>query len=130
MTGVRIDKWLWAARFFKTRALATAACEAGRISCNTQPAKPSRNLKLNDLLNVRNEGGEYEIHVLELSDARGSASIAQTLYAETDASRERRAALAAAFAAERKLNPDAESFRRGKPSKRERRQIHSFTGEF
>ena len=81
MTGIRIDKWLWAARFFKTRALAAAACDAGRVSCNTQPAKPSRNLKLNDLLQIRNEAGEFEVHVLALSDNRASASIAQTLYA-------------------------------------------------
>jgi len=126
MTGVRIDKWLWAARFFKTRALASAACEAGRIVCNTQPAKPSRNLKLNDLLHIRNEAGEFDIQVLELSESRGSAGVAQTLYAETDASRERRAAQAA----ERKLNPPPESFRRGKPSKRDRRLIHSFNGDF
>ena len=126
MNGIRIDKWLWAARFFKTRALATAACEAGRISCNSQPAKPSRNLKLNELLNIRNEGGEFEIHVLALSDARASATIAQTLYAETDASRERRALAAA----ERKLNPGFFApVTPGRPSKRDRRLIHSFRGQ-
>ncbi len=130
MTGIRIDKWLWAARFFKTRALATAACEAGRIACNTQPAKPSRNLKLNDLLHIRNEAGEFDIQVLELSDTRGSATIAQTLYAETDASRERRRKLAEERETERKLNPQPESLRRGKPSKRDRRLIHSFSGDF
>jgi len=126
MTGIRIDKWLWAARFFKTRALATAACDAGRITCNAQPAKPSRNLKLNDLLTIRSEAGDFEVHVLALSDARGSATIAQTLYAETGASRQRRADAAA----ERKLNPPPESFRQGKPSKRDRRLIHSFRGQF
>jgi ribosome-associated heat shock protein Hsp15 len=126
MTGIRLDKWLWAARFFKTRALATAACDAGRVTCNAQPAKPSRNLKANDLLIIRNEGGDFEVHVLELSDERGSATVAQTLYAETDASRERRAAAAV----ERKLNPPPESARQGKPSKRDRRLIHSFRGTF
>jgi len=130
MNGIRIDKWLWAARFFKTRALATAACEAGRITCNTQPAKPSRNLKLNDLLRIRNEGGEFEVHVLALSDNRGSAAVAQGLYAETEASREARRKVAEEREAERKLNPQPESFRRGKPSKRDRRLIHSFNGEF
>jgi ribosome-associated heat shock protein Hsp15 len=129
MTGIRIDKWLWAARFFKTRTLATEACESGRIACNSQPAKPSRNLKLGDLLHIRNEAGEYDIQVLELSDTRGSAAMAQTLYAETDASRERRARQAAEREAERKLNPQP-AFPRGKPSKRDRRQIHSFRGEF
>ena len=126
MTGIRIDKWLWAARFFKTRALASAACEAGRIVCNTQPAKPSRNLKLNDLLHIRNEAGEFDVHVLALSDTRAAAAIAQTLYAETEVSRERRAIAAA----ERKLNPPPESDRRGKPTKRDRRLIHSFNGDF
>ncbi len=125
MTGMRIDKWLWTARFFKTRALATAACDAGRVTCNAQPAKPSRNLKLNDLLTIRNEAGEYEVHILDLSENRGSAAVAQTLYAETEASRDRRAAAAAA----RKLNPLPEHFRQGKPSKRDRRLIHSFRGE-
>ena len=129
LTGIRIDKWLWAARFFKTRTLATEACESGRIACNNQPAKPSRNLKLNDQLHIRNEAGEFDIQVLELSDARGSAVIAQTLYAETEASRQRRAQLAAEREAERKLNPQP-AFPRGKPSKRDRRQIHSFRGEY
>lgn len=126
MTGIRLDKWLWAARFFKTRALATAACDAGRVSCNGQPAKPSRNLKLNDLLAIRNEAGDFEVHVLALSDVRGSATVAQQLYAETEASRQQRAAAAA----ERKLNPPPESSRQGKPSKRDRRLIHSFRGTF
>ena len=130
MTGIRLDKWLWAARFFKTRSLASDACDAGRISANGQPAKPSRNLKLNDQLHIRNEAGEYDIHVLVLSDTRASAAIAQTLYAETDESRARRTQLAAEREAERKLNPQSDTFRRGKPSKRDRRQIHSFRGEF
>jgi ribosome-associated heat shock protein Hsp15 len=127
MTGIRLDKWLWAARFFKTRALATAACDAGRVSCNTQPAKPSRNLKLNDLLHIRNEGGDFEVHVLALSDIRGSAAIAQTLYAETEASKIARQQAAEA----RKLNPEFfPAASRGKPSKRDRRLIHSFRGEY
>ena len=127
MTGIRLDKWLWAARFFKTRALATAACDAGRVSCNAQPAKPSRNLKLNDLLQIRNEAGDFEIHVLALSDNRGSAAIAQTLYAETDVSKLGRQQAAEA----RKLNPELfPAASRGKPSKRDRRLIHSFRGEY
>ena len=127
---VRIDKWLWAARFFKTRALAADACDAGRIACNGQPAKPSRNLKLNDLLHIRNEAGEFDVHILSLEENRGSAAIAVTLYAETDESRVLRLKLAAEREAERKLNPQSEIFRQGKPSKRDRRQIHSFRGEF
>jgi len=130
MTGTRIDKWLWAARFFKTRALASDACDAGRITANGQPAKPSRNLKLNDLLHIRNEAGEFDVHVLSLEENRGSAAIAQTLYAETDESRTLRVKLAAEREAERKLNPQSDAFRQGKPSKRDRRQIHSFRGDF
>jgi ribosome-associated heat shock protein Hsp15 len=123
----RLDKWLWAARFFKTRVLATAACDAGRIVCNGQPAKPSRNLKLNDLLNIRNEAGIFEINVLSLSDSRGSAAIAQTLYAETEASKlARQQALEA-----RKLNPEFFAPAPAKrPGKRDRRLIHSFRGDF
>jgi ribosome-associated heat shock protein Hsp15 len=131
MTGIRIDKWLWAARFFKTRTLASEACESGRIACNGQPAKPSRILKLNDLLHIRNEAGEFDIHVLALSDVRGAAAIAQTLYAETDASKLARQQAAAFDAQARKLNPELYPRpARGKPSKRDRRLIHSFTGEY
>ncbi len=125
MTGVRIDKWLWAARFFKTRALASEACESGRICCNTQPAKPSRNLKLNDLLSIRNEAGTFEVHVLELSETRGSAAIAQTLYAETDESRATRQKLAAEREAERKLNPQPEPSAANLPSATAARFIRS-----
>jgi ribosome-associated heat shock protein Hsp15 len=130
MTGLRIDKWLWAARFFKTRALATAACDAGHITCNGQTAKPSRNLKLTDWLTIRTEAGLFEVEVLVLSDVRGSAAIAQALYAEGDASRAARAKEAAEREEQRRLDPFADAARRGKPSKRDRRQIHSFRGEF
>lgn len=125
MTGLRIDKWLWAARFFKTRALATAACDAGHVLCNNQPAKPSRVLKLGDLLQVKNEGGEYTIELLLLSDQRGAAAIAQTLYRESDASRELRAKVAEAQKAMFLAEPH---FARSKPSKKDRRLIHSFRG--
>jgi len=125
MTGLRIDKWLWAARFFKTRALATAACDAGRISANGQTAKPSRVLKLGDMLQVRSEAGDFEIEVLALSDQRGSATVAQTLFHETDASRELRAKVAEARKA---MYVNEPTFAR-KPSKRDRRLIHSFRGD-
>jgi ribosome-associated heat shock protein Hsp15 len=91
---VRIDKWLWAARFFKTRALAARVCELGRIESNGIHAKPSREVRVGDLLRVRNEGGEYQVSVLVLSEIRGPAAIAQTLYSETEASRESRLKLA------------------------------------
>ena len=130
MTGIRIDKWLWAARFFKTREQASKALDLGRITANGQRSKASREVKVGDLLHIRNEAGEFDIHVLSLEENRGSAAVAQTLYAETDESRVLRLKLAAEREAERKLNPQSDTFRQGKPSKRDRRQIHSFRGEF
>ena len=123
--GIRIDKWLWAARFFKTRALATRACEAGHILCNAQSAKPSRLLKIGDKLLIKTEAGEYEIEVLTLSDVRGSATIAQEMYHESDESRDRRAKTAEARRAVFLAEP---SFAR-KPTKRDRRLIHSLRGK-
>src|SRR6266403_6421937 len=79
MTSVRMDKWLWAARFFKTRALAARACELGRIQFNGQPAKPAREVRIGDRLRVINHGGDFQLEVLLLSDVRGPASVAQTL---------------------------------------------------
>ena len=90
MTSVRTDKWLWAARFFKTRSLAAKACELGRIQSNHQPAKAAREVRIGDMLRVSNDGGDFEVEVLILSETRGPASIAQTLYRETEASRELR----------------------------------------
>ena len=126
MTGpLRIDKWLWAARFFKTRALATAACDAGHISCNAQAAKPSRILKAGDKLHVHSDSGDFDLEVLELSDQRGSASVAATLFQESDASRELRAKVAEARKATFLAEP---IFNRGRPNKRDRRLIHKFSG--
>src|SRR5258706_15194776 len=119
MLSVRIDKWLWAARFFKTRALATRACGLGRIQCNGHPAKPAREVRMGDMLQVTNEGGEFQIEVLLLSEARGPAEIAQTLSRETEASREQRPKVAA----ERKAMMQSEQFPAGRPSKRDRRRI-------
>ena len=90
MTGVRMDSWLWAARFFKTRTLAKRACELGRIQSNGHPAKAAREVRAGDRLRVTNEGGDFELEVLLLSETRGPASVAQTLYRETEASRELR----------------------------------------
>ncbi len=125
MTPLRVDKWLWAARFFKTRSLATAACDAGHILCNSQAAKPSRVLKLGDMLQIKNEGGEYTVELLVLSDQRASAAIAQSLYRETDASRELRAKVAEARRVMFAEDPFAAT---RKPSKKDRRLIHSFRG--
>ena len=92
---MRIDKWLWAARFFKTRALAARACELGRIQSGGQPAKAARPVHIGDLLRVTNEGGEFHVEVLLLSEVRGPASVAQTLYRESEASKEQRLKVAA-----------------------------------
>jgi ribosome-associated heat shock protein Hsp15 len=124
MTRVRVDKWLWAARFFKTRSLATGACELGRIESNGQTAKPAREVRIGDLLKVKNEGGDFQVAVLLLSEVRGPAAVAQTLYRETEASRELRLKLAE----ERKAMPHFEAAREGRPSKRDRRELDRFRG--
>jgi ribosome-associated heat shock protein Hsp15 len=124
MTSVRIDKWLWAARFFKTRSLAARACELGRIESNRQTAKAAREVRIGDMLRVTNEGGDFEIEVLLLSNVRGPASVAQTLYRETDASRELRQKVAA----ERKAMRQFEELPAARPSKRDRRRIIQFRG--
>jgi len=121
---MRIDKWLWAARFFKTRALAAKACELGRIASNGQPAKAAREVRTGDLLQIRNEGGDFQVEVLLLSEVRGPAAIAQTLYRETEPSREARAKLAE----ERKAMAQFEAIPAGRPSKRDRREINRFRG--
>jgi ribosome-associated heat shock protein Hsp15 len=124
MTSVRIDKWLWAARFFKTRALAARACELGRIQSNGQPAKPAREVHVGNMLRISNDGGDFEVEVLLLCDQRGPASVAQTLYRETEASRE----LRQKAAAERKAMREFEELPAGRPSKRDRRHIIQFRG--
>jgi ribosome-associated heat shock protein Hsp15 len=124
MDGVRIDKWLWAARFFKTRSLAARACELGRVDSNGQPAKASREVRPGDLLEVKTPSGIFKVDVLGLSETRGPAAFAQTLYRETDASKEARLRLAA----ERKLASNVETLREGKPSKRDRRQLGRLRG--
>jgi len=124
MTGGRMDKWLWAARFFKTRSLAARSCELGRIECNGQSAKAAREVRVGDRLQVKNDSGEFQVEVLALSDMRGPAPVAQMLYRETEASRELRRKLAE----ERKAMPHFEALREGKPSKRDRREIGRLRG--
>ena len=124
MAGVRMDKWLWAARFFKTRSLAAKACELGRIVSQGQKAKASREVRTGDLLQVKSNAAEFQVEVLLLSEMRGPAAVAQTLYSETEASRELRLKLAE----ERKLMPRFEGPREGKPSKRDRRKLNRFRG--
>ena len=120
-----MDKWLWAARFFKTRVLAAKACDIGRIHSNELQAKPARDVRVGDTLKIRNEAGEFIVEVLALSEMRGPAAVAQTLYRETEASRELRLRLAA----EQKAIQQIEGFLpAAKPSKRDRRQINRFRG--
>ena len=121
---MRIDKWLWAARFFKTRALASRSCDLGRIESNGVDAKPARDVRVGDMLRIRNDAGEFQVEILELSEMRGPAPVAQKLYRESDASREMRLKLAQ----ERKVMAQVEGFREGKPSKRDRRQIGRLRG--
>jgi ribosome-associated heat shock protein Hsp15 len=119
-----MDKWLWAARFFKTRALAARACDLARIQSHGQPAKPAREVRIGDLLRVTNEGGDFQVQVLLLSEVRGPASVAQTLYRETEESRELRLKVAA----ERKAMRQFEQLPEGRPSKHDRRKIIQFRG--
>jgi|SRR6266705_576935 len=124
MSSVRIDKWLWAARFFKTRTLAARACGLGRIQINDQLAKAAREVRVADMLRVTNDAGDFEVEVLLLSEVRGPAAVAQTLYRETEPSKEQRLKVAA----ERKAMKQFETLPAGKPSKRDRRRIIQFRG--
>ena len=124
MDSVRIDKWLWAARFFKTRALASDACDIGRIESNEKRAKPSRDVKVGDMLRITNEAGIFHIEVLVLSHARGSAAMAQTLYRETDESK----SLRQKAVEERKAMLQMGAVTEGRPSKKDRRDINKLLG--
>jgi ribosome-associated heat shock protein Hsp15 len=124
MNGVRLDKWLWAARFFKTRMLAARACELGRIESNGHQAKASREVRAGDQLQIRNDSGEFRVEVLAVGDMRGPAAVAQTLYRETEASRELRIRLAE----ERRAMMALGGAREEKPSKRDRREIDRLRG--
>ena len=125
MNGVRMDKWLWAARFFKTRALAAKACDLGRVRIGSVEAKPAREVRLGELLQIRNEGGEFAVEVLALSEMRGPAAVAQTLYRETEESKAARARLAEERKAMQQFAPIPER----RPSKRDRRRIIQFRGD-
>ena len=122
---MRLDKWLWAARFFKTRSLATQAIEHGRVKLNGERIKPAREIKPGDRLGVHVGDADWTLTVRALSMQRGPAPVAQQLYEEDPASRARRQQQAD----ERKLAASPEAAIRGRPTKRDRRQIHRFTGE-
>jgi ribosome-associated heat shock protein Hsp15 len=116
---MRVDKWLWAARFFKTRSLAARSCELGRVESNRQGVKPSREVKVGDFLQITNASAKFDVEVLALSEMRGPASVAQTLYRETEESKEARRKAAE----DRKSMPVFEVLQDGRPSKRDRRQL-------
>lgn len=121
---MRIDKWLWAARFFKTRALASKACELGRIESNGVRAKAAREVRTGDMLRIKNEAGDFHVEVLVLSEVRGPAAVAQTLYRETGESREARLKAAE----ERKEMLRVGGVTEGKPSKRDRQELNRLRG--
>lgn len=114
----RIDKWLFAARFFKTRSLAADAIERGRVTLNEQRVKPAKVVSIGDRLAIRIGNVQYVIKVLALSNQRGSAAQAQQLYSETDESRQQREI----HAARMKAQPQP-FFIKGRPTKRDRREI-------
>jgi len=122
---VRIDKWLWAARFFKTRALASTAVNGGKVHLDGQRIKPSRAVKINDVYEIHRGFDRLQVVVNQLSSRRGPASVAQTLYTETEksiATREKEAE-------QRKLSRLQQPHLDHRPTKKERRKIRSFTGK-
>jgi ribosome-associated heat shock protein Hsp15 len=124
MDTVRLDKWLWAARFFKTRALAADACDIGRVESNGHRAKPARDVRLRDTLRITNEAGIFEIEVLTLTEIRGPAAVAQTLYRENPESRAARLAAAE----ERRMLMQMGAITDARPNKRDRREIAKLRG--
>ena len=120
--SVRLDKWLWAARFFKTRSVAREAVSGGKVHLNGNRAKPGRSLNMGDELRVQRGEEEYVITVLELSVRRGPATVARTLYEESEESLVRREKLAQA----RKLEKQNKTTRERRPDKRERRRLVRF----
>ena len=117
--SVRLDKWLWAARFFKTRSLATDAVDSGKVTVNGDKAKPARAVRIGDTLEIDNGSDRWEVDVMGLSDVRAAAPIARNLYEETDVSVARRAAVAE----NRRLFREPSADFKGRPTKRDRRQL-------
>jgi ribosome-associated heat shock protein Hsp15 len=126
MDGVRLDKWLWAARFFKTRALAARACELGRVLSNAQPMKPARMIHVGSQLGITTEGGLFQVQVLGLTETRGPAAVAQALYRESEESKTARAKAAE----ERKAMAAWERLPDSRPDKRDRRTLSRLRGRY
>lgn len=123
---MRLDKWLWAARFFKTRQLAVEAVERHRVQCNGQDCKPSREVRVGDHLQLRQPGWTREVEILGLSMQRGPAPQAQALYRDTPDS----LSAAAAAAERRRLAPEpADTLDQGRPTKRDRRRLEEWSGQ-
>ncbi len=116
--GVRLDKWLWAARFFKTRSLACDAVDRNKVTVNGDRVKPARSVKVGDVLEIDNGSDQWEVDVMGLSDVRGPAPVARNLYEETEVSVARRAAVAE----NRRLFREPTADFKGRPTKRDRRQ--------
>lgn len=123
--AVRVDKWLWAARFFKTRAVAQQAVDGGKVKLNGERVKPAKEIRVGDMLVIHIGAYEWVVQVNGLSDKRGSATVARTLYAEDETSRLKREEQAAL----RKFAADPAHDRHGRPTKRERRQLERWRGE-
>jgi len=122
---VRLDKWLWAARFYKTRALAGEAVTGGKVHLSGQRVKPSRSVKIGDCFEVHRGYERYQVIVTVLSERRGSASVAQALYRETETSIEKRGSEAEKRKLAMMQRPHSES----RPDKKQRRQIRQFNGK-
>lgn len=125
LTAVRIDKWLWAARFFKTRSLAKKQVEQGKIKVSGQKCKPSRNVQIGDLVTIKKADLIWEVDVMGLAEKRGSATIAETLYQEKEESIQKREAQTLLKKAEYHSTPKPD----GRPTKKQRRDIKSFKNQ-
>ena len=121
-SSVRLDKWLWAARFFKTRSVARDAVSGGKVHLNGNRAKPGRTLSIDDVLRIQRGDDEYTITIIEIASRRGPAAVAQTLYEESDESRLKREKLVE----QRKLEHEQHAGRERRPDKRQRRRLVRF----
>lgn len=122
MQGLRIDKWCWAARFFKTRSLSTAAVDNGKVRCNEVRVKPAHALKIGDVLEIDNGATRWEVEILQLSEHRGSASVAQLMYRETEASLLKRQQ----SEEERRYFREPTAELKSRPTKRDRRLLDQY----